>query len=368
MRGPHLSLGLIIYGSLDAVSGGYLYDRKLVEFLSRQGDRVQVISLPWRNYARRLGDNLSRELLRTLEEARFDLLLQDELNHPSLFYLNRRLGETSGYPIISIVHHLRCSESHPGWLMRIYRYVERRYLESVDGFVLNSRATRDSVLEMGIDLGSHPSVIAIPGGGQLEPHIQEAEIGRRSRAPGPLRLVAVGNVIPRKGLHTLIEALGRLPAGTCTLTVIGNLDADKGYTRRIRAQIARTGLGKHIQLCGALEAGDLASRLRSQQVMVVPSSYEGYGIVYLEGMGFGLPAIGTTGGGAGEIITPDRDGYLIEPGDVDALTGRLAELAVDRQRLESMSLAARQRYLGQPSWEDSGKRIRDFLLAALETG
>ena len=44
--------------------------------------------------------------------------------------------------------------------------------------------------------------------------------------------------------------------------------------------------------------------------MVVPSSYEGYGIVYREGMAFGLPAIGTTSGGASEIITDGENGYL----------------------------------------------------------
>jgi len=54
-----MKLGLIIYGSLDTLSGGYLYDRKLVEYLRRCGDTVEVISLPWRNYARHLADNLS---------------------------------------------------------------------------------------------------------------------------------------------------------------------------------------------------------------------------------------------------------------------------------------------------------------------
>ena len=53
-----MRIGLVIYGSLDTISGGYLYDRKLVEFLLHHGDQVEIISLPWRDYTRHLMDNL----------------------------------------------------------------------------------------------------------------------------------------------------------------------------------------------------------------------------------------------------------------------------------------------------------------------
>jgi glycosyltransferase involved in cell wall biosynthesis len=95
--------------------------------------------------------------------------------------------------------------------------------------------------------------------------------------------------------------------------------------------------------------------------MVVPSSYEGFGIVYLEGMGFGLPAIGTMAGAAGEIITHGEDGYLIEPDDASALTGHLHELATNRDVLLKLSLNAVRRYQQQPKWNATAKSIRDFL-------
>ena len=53
----NMKIGLIIYGSLDTLSGGYLYDRMLVDYLRAQGDTVEIISLPWRNYAAHLTDN-----------------------------------------------------------------------------------------------------------------------------------------------------------------------------------------------------------------------------------------------------------------------------------------------------------------------
>ena len=100
-----MKIGFLIYGSLDTLSGGYLYDRKLVEYLRAQGDEVETISLPWRNYATHLTDNLHFRL-----PADLDLLIQDELNHPSLLSANTALRT---YPVISLVHHLRCSEQRP---------------------------------------------------------------------------------------------------------------------------------------------------------------------------------------------------------------------------------------------------------------
>jgi glycosyltransferase involved in cell wall biosynthesis len=101
---------------------------------------------------------------------------------------------------------------------------------------------------------------------------------------------------------------------------------------------------------------------KQAHVMVVPSSYEGFGIVYLEGMGFGLPAIGTTAGAAGEIITPGEDGYLIAPDDVNALAGHINELASNRELLLKLSLNAVKRYQVQPKWNETAKSIREFLL------
>ncbi len=102
-----MHIGLLIYGSLDTISGGYLYDRKLVEYLRSQGDTVDIISLPWRSYTAHLMDNFHFKLPRKL-----DILIEDELNHPSLILPNHRRHT---YPVVSLVHHLRASELRPAW-------------------------------------------------------------------------------------------------------------------------------------------------------------------------------------------------------------------------------------------------------------
>ena len=366
-----MRIGLVIYGSLDTVSGGYLYDRMLVDYLQRQGEQVEIISLPWRNYPRHLADNLSPPLLKRLSHLDVDILLQDELNHPSLFWMNHRLKEryTSSRqpalrpPLISIVHHLRSSEFNPDWQLRLYRWVESRYLRSVDGFIFNSQATHRSVEASAGN--SLPNIVALPPAGQFQPEIRPEEIIARANQGGPLRLLFVGNLIPRKGLHTLLAAIQGTPEDSLTLTVVGGTLLDSSYGRTIRQQIAESSLQDRVRLLGFQGQAELVAHLRDHHVLAVPSSYEGFGIVYLEAMGFGLPAIGTTGGGAGEIITHSLDGYLVEPDDIHTLRSYLVELHTERGRLAQMGLAARRRYLAHPTWETTGKAIHSFLLNSL---
>ena len=96
-------------------------------------------------------------------------------------------------------------------------------------------------------------------------------------------------------------------------------------------------------------------------MLIVPSSYEGFGIVYLEGMAFGLPAIGTTAGAAGEIIQHEKTGFLINPSDSETLATYISQLATNRNLLTDLSLNARKRYIQQPSWNKTAGQIRAFL-------
>jgi glycosyltransferase involved in cell wall biosynthesis len=363
-------VGLLIYGSLETVSGGYLYDRKLVEHLRRQGDRIEIVSLPWRGYLRHLGDNLSSTLLRRLKSLTVDVLLQDELNHPSLFWLNRRLRSQVGYPILSIVHHLRSREARPAWQNWAYGWIESRYLQTLDGFIFNSQTTRQAVAGLlALARNNSPaSLVAYPAGDRLKPQIKPQTIARRALQDDPLQILFLGNLIPRKGLHTLLAALEQLQAPLWRLSVVGSPAFDAAYARRMGQHVERAGLSPRVIFHGALDDDALARLMHSSHLLALPSSYEGFGIVYLEGMGFGLPAIATTSGAAGEIITHQQDGFLVPPNDPQALAAHLRRLAEDRQLLKEMSLAARLRYLAHPTWDDSMGAIRQFLLAQTSIG
>ena len=360
-----MRIGLVIYGSLHQVTGGYIYDRKLVEHLRKQGDQVEIISLPRRPYAHHMADNFLPSVRRRLIRATPDVLVEDELNHPSLFWLNRWLNRRASYPIISIVHHLRSSEDRPAWQNRIYLSIERRFLLSVNGFVFNSETTAAAVAR--VTRCQKPAVVAPPGGDRLTPRIDPSEITRRAHDLSLLRVLFVGNVIPRKNLEILVAALSRLPKDTWRLEVIGDVTTDPAYMNRIRNQIDRSDLTGQIVFSGCCSDRDLAARYVESHVLAVPSSYEGFGIVYLEAMGFGVPVIASRDGAAHEIITHGQNGFLLQPGDAAGLARCLQEMHGNRRALARMGLAAFEAYHKHPSWAACGDRIRSFLLSVIRS-
>jgi len=351
-----MRVGLALYGSLDERSGGFRYDRKLVEGLRRAGDSVEVVELPWRAYPRGLLDNAS-PTIRDRLRVDVDVMVQDELAHPSLVLANRDLP----YPIVSVVHHLRASE--PRRLSPLYRAVERRYLATVDGVVCNSAATRDAVASLGVDPGS--TVVAPPAGDRFDPAVDDAEIRARANER-PLRVAFVGNVEPRKGLDTLVEGVARADAAV-DLTVVGRA-VDESHVEDVRRLVRERGLGDRVRFSGRLSDAALADVLRGSHVLAVPSRYEGFGIVYLEGMSFGLPAIASRAGGATETVTDGETGALVDPDDPAAVARALDGFAADPDRLAEMGRAARRRYERHPDWAESTARVRRLLAEVVDAG
>jgi glycosyltransferase involved in cell wall biosynthesis len=351
-----MNVGLVIYGSLDTQSGGYLYDRMLVAALRQAGNHVKIFSLPRRSYPIHLTHNLWLAWADHLAAAKLDLLLQDELNHPSLFLLNHCLRSRIACPFVAIVHHLRSQEEHPASLQSIYRTVERSYLRTLDGFLFNSHTTRASVQHL---LGaSPPGYVAYPAADHCNPPARPvvlAALAQRARRQGPLRVLFVGNVIRRKGLHLLTAALSQLPVESWRLEIVGSATVDPSYVEMVHSFAAQHNLTHRITWHGSASDAALQTLLATCDLLAVPS-YEGFGIVYLEAMAYGLPVIATTAGAAHELVEPGVNGYLVSPGDSAALAARLRSLTHNRSLLAVMGYQARLRYERHPSWSDSMSR------------
>jgi glycosyltransferase involved in cell wall biosynthesis len=353
-----MHIGLLIYGSLDTLTGGYLYDRLLCRELVVLGDKATVYSLPWRGYGRHLSDNFSRDLYRTLRQAPLDVLIQDELNHPSLVGLNYLLRRRVDYPLVSLIHLLRYTEPRPAWQNWGYRQVERLYLASVDGFIYNSRDSQQLVEKL---VGPKLGVVGFPGKDHLPTAVSPHHIIRRAHQSGPLRLIYVGNVVRRKGLDLLLDALTPLPRRQWRLTVIGSLAMEPDYAVRLQQQVAQRGQNSNVRWLGHLPNETIAAHLQAAQLFAMPSRYEGFGIVYMEALGAGLPVLATNAGAAGEMVRSGVNGYLVEPEDTATLRQHVQTLHHDRDRLARMGLAAYRRYQKHPTWRETAVAIRTFL-------
>ena len=353
-----MKIGLVIYGRLDTLTGGYRYDREMVTALEKRGHRVAVVRLPAVNYPLRLAFNRQRLWMTARVPKGLDILIQDELCHPSLIRLNaRRRG--GRYPIVTLVHQVLCDEPRAAWRNRLLRLVEKRYLDGVDAFIFNSRTTRDTVWRL--TANDRPHVVAPPGGDRLGPRPTPKAIALWAQDSGPLRLFFLGNLIPRKGLRPLIDALAGLPRDIWTLRVAGRLDMDRTYVRRVRRALRYRGLTDRVQLLGPLEGSLLADELARAQVLCMPYAYEGFGMATLEAQGFGLPVIGCRAGATRELVEDGISGFLVNPGDQAAVGRAITHLHRDRPALAKMSLAARRRFDDHPGWTASMNRLVAFL-------
>jgi glycosyltransferase involved in cell wall biosynthesis len=360
-----MRVGLIVYESLEQTSGGYLYDRKLAQYLRAAGHEVVVFPQPERPYPWRLLDAFDRPFWQRLADADLDVLVQDELNHASLALGNRWLRRHADYPVVAIVHHLRASEPGSRLARWASRQVEAAFLSTVDAVILNSRTTHRNVRGLLKKPNQIPTVVARPSGRRFGTPLTADDVAERGHT-GDLRILFLGNVIPRKRLHLLLAGLSRLPADGWTLDVAGSLTAHGRYARRIRRDVAALPDPTQVRLHGRVDDTTLQSLLRSAHTLAVPSAYEGYGIVYLEAMGHGLPVLASPHGGVCEIVSDGDTGSFVETAaDVHET---LRQWMMDRDRLVSMGQAALEAYLRSPTWQETGDRITAFLERLVANG
>jgi glycosyltransferase involved in cell wall biosynthesis len=356
-----MRIGFVIYGSPDTLTGGYLYDRIVAEGLTRLGHEVAMIGLPGGSYLDRLRQAFSPGLCGRLLAGGFDVLIQDELCHPSLFLVNRRLRRQGGPILVALVHQVLCDEPRPRWQNWLLRLVERAYLASVDGFIHNSETTRRTVTALVVHDCQRPQVIAYPAGDRFGSPLSAEAISSRALRPGPLELLFLGNVIPRKGLLPLLNALAGVDRTLWRLTVVGGLDFDPAHADQARQLVRQLGLADAVRFSGPRQGDELIEILCASQLFCMPYAYEGFGIATLEAMAFGLPAIGSRAGAAGETISHGKDGFLLDPGDTAGLGQLLAAMHRDREQLRRMALAACATYADRPTWQDGAAAIDGFL-------
>ena len=351
-----MALRIELWGPpLAPLTGGNLYDRILAETLRNRGHQVTV-----REFA---GDGPETPAA----GARADVIVQDGLLHRE--FRRRNTDWQGGRPrIVALVHHPQSSEPERGdaELARL-RSEERAYLRSVDGVLSPSRASVEAARQLaGRRL---PAAVVPPGrdrlaGAALPPLPGPEEI--RARALGPLRIAHVGNVISRKRLLELLEGLAAVPEWT--LAVAGREDPEPAYAATVRRRAGAPDLVDRVRFRGALGPAALAGLLQGSVLLAVPSTHEGFGIVYLEGFAFGLPALAAASGGAAEIVTDGETGWLIREAESCSAAQRIAAclrtLAADRSRLVAMGLRAAERHRTHPTWEESATAAERFLTQA----
>lgn len=175
-------------------------------------------------------------------------------------------------------------------------------------------------------------------------HVRGPWDGRR-----PLRLLFVGSVSLRKGVHYLYQALQRLQGLKLEVRIAGRMELLEEGRRRL-AGVA--------QLMGVVPRPEVTSLYRWADLFVFPSLCEGSATVIYEALASGLPVITTPN--AGSVVRDEREGYIVPIRDPEAVAAKIEQLARHPELVAWMSENART-WAQEFSWEKYGER----LLAAL---
>jgi glycosyltransferase involved in cell wall biosynthesis len=320
-----------IPGDIDLPTGGYGYDRRLLAQWRETGVAARHLALPG-SFPFPGDADLAQSRHLLLSCAEDDILLIDGLAYGA--FPESLAAELSGR-VVALVHHpLGLEAGLPVESAHDFITRETAALRHARAIVVTSPTTkRLLVADFGVDAGR--VAIAVPG-------VDAALRATGSATDGPVQLLAVGSLVPRKGYDILVEALAGIANRDWRLTIIGAGDRAPLTAEKLRAQILAAGLQDRILLAGAVDQDRLASAYARADLFVMPSLFEGYGMVLTEALARGLPVVCTTGGAAAETV-PDAAALKVPPGDAPALAKALAKLIdapAKRARLAGAAWAA----------------------------
>lgn len=157
----------------------------------------------------------------------------------------------------------------------------------------------------------------------------------------PVRLLATGRLVWKKGFDYLLTALARLARRGIEFRA--EILGDGPLRSYLRYSIEDLGLENHVTLAGAVSSSEVLSRMQSTDVFVLSSVEEGISNAVLEAMATGIPIVTTNAGGMDEAVSDGVEGYVVEVRDVPALEDKLERVIVDRELRIKMGRAARHR-------------------------
>jgi glycosyltransferase involved in cell wall biosynthesis len=221
--------------------------------------------------------------------------------------------------------------------------LERRRMMRARAVVFVSEHSREKANGLGYRCRQ---AVVIPNG-------VDVEVFRPAALSRPARPVVlfVGRFDEQKGVDVLLQAWRALD-GRAELHLAGTGWREERY----RELAASLGL-RTVSFIGHVPRQQLPALLNQARLLVLPSRYENFPISLLEAMSCGIPVVTTRVGGIPELVTAGREGLLVPPEDVGALSGALITLVDDAERARAMGEEGRRTIGGRYSWDIIAARM-----------
>jgi glycosyltransferase involved in cell wall biosynthesis len=215
--------------------------------------------------------------------------------------------------------------------------LESFYLKAIRTLI----ATSTQLVELAKEVGGRPkNIVWVNNSVDIAFFSETAAPG----GEGPLVLLFVGLITPRKGLHFLLPAFAKIAASHpgVTLRVVGITNAAPEYVDKLKKEYAPLIEQGRIVFTGGIEQQALIGEYRDADVFVLPSLGETAPVAISQAMAIGLPVIATRVGGIPDMVLVRETGFVVPPSDVDALHDTIATLIRDRALTKTMGQAARK--------------------------
>jgi glycosyltransferase involved in cell wall biosynthesis len=341
-------LRFVVPGRLDTPTGGYGYDRRIIAGLRALGWTVTVHELddsfPFpsasaRTEAAAVLGSIANDTLAIVDGLAFGALPREAACAAERLRL------------VALVHHPLAAETGlDAQVAAQLEQSERRALESARHVVVTSEATARMVAGYGVPR-DRISVVT--------PGTDPAEQAHGS-SEEPVHLLCVATLIPRKGHDVLFRALASLRDLSWRLTCVGSLHRHSQTAHQLRTLLEREQLVDRVLLAGERDGDALAMEYDGADVFVLPTLYEGYGMVVAEALARGLPVVATRTGAIAELVSEDA-GVVVPPGDAEALAVALARVIGDRTFRKQLASGARRAGQRLPTWQRSSANMADLL-------
>ena len=336
-----LRVAFAVPGDLAMPTGGYVFDRRIIQELRQLSWQVDVVDIggdfPFPSMAQR-----AHALAMLSGVPAGCPVVLDGLAFGALPEAGMLRHHT---PLIALVHQPLALD--PGLEAKqadTFRESERAALAAAARVVVTSDATsRIVVRDYGVPM-QHISIVR-PGN---DPGPQA--VGSND---GVVRLLSIGSVLPVKGYDLLIAALAGLDKMSWQLTIAGDRTRNPAAAQ-LDADVQAQGLGNRVTVLGAVPPERVVELYLASDVFVLASRFEGYGMALAEAIAHGLPVVSTLVGAIPDTV-PRGAGILVPPDDADALARALRRVIGDPAERQRLAMKARAAAAQLPTWQDSAR-------------
>lgn len=331
-----------IPGDLNARTGGYGYDRRLLVELRKRGLHVEHLELdasfpfPDANALQH-----AEHVLAELPEQ--SLVLVDGLAFAAMAQC--AMGHAKRLRLVALCHHPLALESglSPAQ-QQAFMESERIALQCARAVIVTSANTAHTLTEL-FAIPRSNIVVAQPGTDSVD---------FAPCAGDPPILLSVATLTRRKAHDVLIDALSTLVDLPWQARFVGGAQFDPQWAAQLREQISAAGLDSRIHLLGSIE--DLASEYLNADIFVLPSRYEGYGMVFAEALSHGLPIVAARAGAVADVV-PESAGCLVPVEDAQALAQALRMLLTEPEVYGQLRAGAQAAAKRLNTWQDTADAV-----------